>query len=403
MPSTEFFHGTRVFQAGETTRPITVDDYSTIGAVLVAPNADPLTFPLDTPVVMFSNDTAKRAAAGSVGNVDAVFDAVDDQGIVAEMVVVRVALGAGTGQAQIDATITNIVGSGALKTGVHAFKESNLSIPKILIAPGYTSQRLAAAKNPVMAELEGIADRLRAIIIGETPGTTKEADAVYAADFPAHKRVFLFSPGVKVLFGGSVVTAPASGRVAGLFVKRDKAVGGPFESPSNQVMGGILGASRSINYFDGEPDSEANWLNQRHITTLKKNNILWGNHTLAADPLDRFINVVRTTDLIDGAVVKAFDWALDKNQSVPLARAIIQSLYSFLDELTAKGAILGGRAWFDRSLNSNESLSAGILRLEYDREPSAVLEDLQFGARRNITYYAVLANGILQSLNSVTA
>ena len=399
MPTTEFFHGTRVFEAGQTTRAVSVDDYSTIGAVLVSDDADAQKFPLNTPVVMFSNDTDMKAGAGTTGNADAIFDAIDDQGVTAEMVVVRVAKGTGANaQAILESTIANIVGASANNTGVHAFKDA-ASVPKILIAPGYTSQRIANAKNPVMAELAGIASRLRAIVIGDTPGSTKEADATYALDFPDDKRAYLFSPGVKVLRGVSIVVEPGSGRVAGLFVKRDKAVGGPFESPSNQPMGGIVGAARPIPYYDGEPDSEANWLNQRHITTLKKNAILWGNHTMAQDPLDRFVNVVRTTDMIDGAVIKAFEWANDRTQSVPLAVAVIQSMQAFLDELTAKGAILGGRCWFDRAVNTNEAMSAGVLRLEYDREPAAPLEDLQFAARRNIAYYATLANGILTALN----
>ena len=70
-------------------------------------------------------------------------------------------------------------------------------------------------------------------------------------------------------------------------------------------------------------------------------------------------------------------------------------------ELVAAGAVLGFRVWFDRTLNSNGQLASGILRIEYDREPAAPLQDLQFGARRNLEYYAVLANGILQSLDRV--
>jgi len=401
MPTTEYFHGTRVFQAGQTTRPISVGEYSTIGAPVVAPNADPAKFPEDTVVEMFSNDTAMRAALGTGGNVDAVFDAIDDQGVVAEVQVVRVAEGASAvPQTKLEQTIANIVGSGADYSGVHAFKQASKPA-KLFICPGYDSQRLGNAKNPVAAELDGIATRLKGIKILNTPDASKEAAALYRDDFPNDPRAYLFHPSAKVFSGASVVTQPASGRVAGLFVKRDKAVGGPFESPSNQQIGGIVGPSRPISYYTGEPDSEANWLNEKRIATLRNGFILWGNETCAEDPLDRFVNVVRTNDMIDDAVVNAFYWALDRNLSVPLAVAVIQSLESFLDSLKAKGAILGGRAWFDRSLNSNEELASGILRVEYDREPAAPLQDLQFGARRNITYYADLADGILQSLDRV--
>lgn len=402
MPTSERFHGTRVFQRGASTRPVAVNEYSTLGTVAIAPNADPEKFPEDMPTTVFTNDVTMRAALGAGGNTDAIWDAVDDQGVVAEMQIVRVAPGAGTGQTQIENTIANIVGSGADNSGVHAFKLASKPA-KLFFVPGYTSQRISNAKNPVMAELDGIANRLRSIKIGDTPDASFAVAETYRADFADDKRAYLFHPSVRVLRGSSVVNEPGSGRVAGLFVKRDKEIGGPWESPSNQAMGGILGASRTISYFTGEPDSEANALNQIEITTLKNNSILWGNRTCAADPLDAFVNVVRALDTIDDAIVNAFDWAMDRNLSVPLGTSVIQSLDNFGDELIAAGAVLGFRAWFERPLNSNESLALGILKIEYDREPSAPLEDLQFGARRNLTYYATLADGILQSLERAAA
>ncbi|MCA0331924.1 MAG: phage tail protein, partial [Actinobacteria bacterium] len=156
MPTSEFFHGTRVFQVGETTRPISVGDYSTIGAMIVAPDADAAKFPIDQAVTMFSNDADMRTALGAGGNVDAVFDALDDQGVVAEVQVVRVAAGTGaTDQDKLVSTLANMVGSGANYSGVHAFKQASKPA-KLIIAPGYTSQRISNAKNPVAAELEGV-------------------------------------------------------------------------------------------------------------------------------------------------------------------------------------------------------------------------------------------------------
>lgn len=402
MATTERFHGTRVFKEGQTARPVEVTDYSTCGTVMIAPDADPDVFPLDELVTVFTNDTTARAAAGTGGNVEAIWDAIDDQGVVAELQIVRVAEGVSTvPQTKLEQTIANIVGSGANNSGVHAFKEASKPA-KLLFVPGYDSQRISNAKNPVAAELTGIATRLRAIKILNTPDTSKEAAEIYRNDFADDPRAYLFHPSVKV-FRTTTITEPASGRVAGLFVKRDKEVGGPFRSPSNQTMGGIQGPSRPIAYYDGEPDSEANWLNQNEIATLRAGSILWGNRTCAADPLDAFVNVVRTQDMIDDAVMRAFYWALDDNLSVPLAQAILDTLDQFGDELKSKAGVLGFRAWFDRSQNSNTALAGGILRLTYDREPAAPLEDLQFGARRNVEYYATLADGILNISSNISA
>jgi phage tail sheath protein FI len=408
MATTEYFHGTRVFKAGDEPRPIAVEDYSTIGAVIVAPNADPDVWPENEPVVLFSNEKDKITALGTGGNVDAVFDAINDQTdeefVAAEIVAVRVPEGTGaTDQEKLEATMANIVGAAAASTGVHAFLQASRRA-KLLIAPGYTSQRIGNGKNPVMAELDSVARRLRGIKIGDAPATTRDAALEYREDFADDARAYLVSPGVLVTGAdGKPVFQPASGRVAGLFVRRDKNVGGPHMSPSNQAMGGIVGTSRPVSYYDGEPDSEANLLNQNRIATIIENGILWGNETCAADPLERFVNVVRTNDMIDGAVVKAFRWAIASNISVPLASAIIQSLDEFLAEASAKGQIINGRCWFERPLNPNSNLVSGILRLEYDREPYAPLQDLQFGARRNVGYYDQVADGIVRAVEQINA
>ena len=41
-----------------------------------------------------------------------------------------------------------------------------------------------------------------------------------------------------------------------MFVVKDKKKGGPYWSPSNQDVLGILGTSRPITYFDGQPRGE---------------------------------------------------------------------------------------------------------------------------------------------------
>ena len=217
--------------------------------------------------------------------------------------------------------------------------------------------------------------------------------------------MYLIDPPVKVWNTdlSAQVIKPASARVAGLFVKRDKQYGGPYWSPSNQAMLGITGTARPVSYYDGETDHEANYLNENRIATIIENGLLWGNETLALDPLWRFVNVRRTRDAIHKAIVQSFRWAMDKNLGPHLAVAIIQSLGNFLDELKAVGAIIDGRAFWDRDLNSNESLQSGILRVEFDAEEAPPLQDLQFGSRRNVLYFDTLAADILEALDQRAA
>lgn len=403
MPLAERFHGTRVLSGVTRARPIATEDYSTIGAVVIAPNADADKFPLNTATTIFTADATARAALGTGGNVDAVWDAIDDQADEtfgsAEVQIVRVNAGASA-----EATISNIVGSGAAYSGVHAFKVPEKKA-KIYIAPGYTSQRISNAANPVISELKSIIARNRGIAIADLPNTTKEAAATYRADFADDKRLYGIDPHVLVTGpDGLPMVQPASGRVAGLFVRRDKQAGGPHESPSNQTIGGIVGTARPVPYYIGDPDSEANWLNQHNITTIRAGGRLWGNDTFALDPLYRYINVVRTEDAIDDAVAHAFDgWAMDRNNNVPLAVAILQSLDAFLSDAAVRGWIIQGKPSFDPAANSSANMVSGQLTIDYDREPYAPLNDLQFRASRNPDYYDLVVDGITRAAQQLTA
>ena len=407
MPLAERFHGTRVFKGPAKARPIATEDYSTIGALVVAPNASATAFPLNTAVTVFTADATARAALGTGGNVDAVWDAIDDQADEnfgsAEVQIVRVAPGAGTGQAQIEATIANMVGAGGTLTGCHAFKVPEKKA-KLYIAPGYMSQRVSNAANPLATELLTIAARNRGIVITDLPNTTKEAAAVYRADFADAKRMYGIDPHALVSGSdGLPMVQPASGRVAGMFVRRDKAEGGPHVSPSNQTIGGIVGSARPIPYYDGDPDSEANWLNQHNIATIRSGGRLWGNDTFALDPLYRYVNVVRTEDAIDSAVAKAFEWAMDANLNVPLAVAIVQSLDAFLTDAAVRGWIIQGRVTFDPAANNSANMVSGQLTIDYDREPYAPLNDLQFRASRNPEYYDLVVEGIVRAVQQINA
>ncbi|MGL5447431.1 MAG: phage tail sheath family protein [Rhabdaerophilum sp.] len=416
MPAVDFNHGARVVHAGVTPRPVSLANMRPIGAVLVAPNADSAfqaRFPLNQPVALFSDETEKLQGIGTGGNVADIFDAIEDQGVVSEIVVVRVAPGTGsTPQAILESTLTNIVGSSTSLTGVHAFKGAESATgtrPRLFIAPGYTDMRVTNGANPVVNELVGVANRLRGMIIADVDATSRDAANTWRNDFPAQKRIYGITPMGKVFVNGSYVTRPLSGRVAALFNKKWKEKGGPYFSPSNQTIGGIGGISRPVSCYDGELDHEANWLNERGLTTVIQQNLLWGNRTLGfnqaagtGDANDMFVNVVITQDAIHESIVRAFRWAMAENMSAHLGVAIIESVDTFLSSLRRAGAIIGGRAWFNKSLNSYADLQSGILRVEFDAEPAAPLENLIFGSHRNPFYYEVLASDILKLLERNT-
>lgn len=415
MPATDFNHGARVIQAGQTPRPVALANMRVIGAMLVAPAADNAKFPLNQPVSFFSNDTDMKTAAGAGGNVAEVFDAIEDQGVVCEVVAVRVAQGAGSTPTDIlNNTLTNLVGSSSSLTGVHAFKGAEsfgLPKPRLLIAPGYTDMRVENAANPVVTELAGVATRLKGMVIADADATSKTAAYTWRQDFGANKRIYAVTPAAKVFESGAYVTKPLAGRVAALFNKKWKERGGPYFSPSNQTIGGIGGTSRPISYYPGDLDHEANWLNVRGLATVIENNLLWGNRTLGydqeagtGDANDMFVNVVITLDAIDESIVRAFRWAMAQNFSAHLGVAIVEQVDAFLGDLFNIGATVSrGRCWFDREVNSWADLQSGKLRFEFSREPAPPLEDLIFAAHRDPGAFEVLASDIIARLNQRVA
>jgi len=127
-------------------------DMSVIGLIGTADGADAEVFPLNTPVVLYTNDRAKRTSLGTTGTiVDALAGISAQLGAnsgAARVVIVRVAHNATPAT-----VIAAIVGNEANRTGVWAFLDApeDLGVtPRLLIAPGYTSQTvqgIAAVPN----------------------------------------------------------------------------------------------------------------------------------------------------------------------------------------------------------------------------------------------------------------
>lgn len=399
MAGAQFLHGVEVIEIDDGPRPIRTVRSSVIGIVGTAPDADETAFPLNTPVLIAGSrgeaaklDTSElQTRAGTLPNaVDLILDQIG-----AAIVVVRVDEGeAGAGQAA--ATLANVVGGVAgdgSYTGVHALlaAQSALGVqPRILIAPGFTSDRPADPEdetgntklaNPVVAELLGIAERLRAVIVADGPNTTDAAATAYAEDWGS-KRVYLVDPRVKVLRGTAIVSEPASSAVAGLIAKIDNDRGF-WWSPSNQNLNGILGTARAIDFAMGDPNSRANFLNEANVATIIREDgyRLWGNRTLSSDPKFAFLNVVRTADIINDSIMRAHLWAVDRNITKTYFDDVTESVNAYMRQLIGMGAILGGRCWPDPDLNSPASITEGKVWFNIDFTPPYPAEHVIFRSR----------------------
>ncbi len=377
MAGNGFLHGVEVTEIANGVRPIEQVSSSVIGIVGTAPGADPVAFPLNTPVIVAGSryeaaklDVTTDGTGG--GTLLHALDGIFDQ-IGATVIVVRVEEGADDSE-----TLTNVIGEVDADTGqykgVHGLLASesvNGKVPKILCAPGFTHQRPEDAEgvetsNPVVAELVTIAERLKAVIIADGPNTNDDAAVQYASDFGSD-RVYVIDPWVKVFKDGEVIIEPASGRVAGVIARTDYNIGF-HQSPSNQAINGVVGTARPVDYTPGDANSRANLLNEQSVATIIRQDgyKLWGNLSLADDPKWKYLCVRRTADVLNDALMRSHQWAVDRGLTSTFVAEVVEGVNAVLRDMKNKGQILGGRCWANTDLNTPESIQSGQLYIDFD-------------------------------------
>lgn len=325
--------------------------------------------PLNTPVLVTRRTEAARF--GTVGTIPEALDGIWDQAG-AWVVVVRVAEGQDTA-----ATLSNLIGDGTAGTGVHALTEAESVVhvvPRILIAPGFSDE------EALVAELVGIAERLRAAIIADGPNSTDAAAITYRGNFGSD-RVYIVDPQVKYwdTQTNAEGTQPASPRVAGVIAKSDNERGF-WWSPSNRLINGITGTARAIDFQLGDPTARANHLNENEVATIirKDGYRLWGNRSCSFDQKWAFLSVRRTADMVHESLLRAHLWAVDRNITKTYVEDVVAGVNAYLSHLKAVGAIIGGTCWADEELNTPAAIEQGKVYFNFDFTPPYPAEHITF-------------------------
>lgn len=386
----DFLHGIEIIEIDNGIRPIMTVASSMIGLVGTAPDADDAAFPLDTPVLI----TGPRQAAGLgvAGTLPDAYQQVYGEQV-STMIVVRVAEGAAAAD-----TRAAVVGAAASATGVWALVNAQALIgvtPRILAAPGFTSNAPGATEAaPAAMALISVAERIKAVAVIDGPNTT-EAAALADVGLYGSQRMLYCDPAVRISARGAIVTRPASATMAGVLSRTD-AEKGFWHSHSNMVLNGVVGTARPIAFGVSDTATEANRLNKAGVTTIVNRNGFrtWGNRSPTADANWAFLSVRRTADMIYESIEASMLWAMDRPFSEQLLRDIRDSVKSYLSTLEQRGAILGGDCWLDPELNTEATMKAGQLYLDFDIEPPAPLERLTFRAFRNGSYYDELVAAV---------
>jgi uncharacterized protein len=373
----QFLHGVEITEITSGVRSIRTVKSSIIGLIGTAPDADDRAFPLNKPVLL-TNHASEIAKLGKTGTIPMALTGIFAQ-VGAMVIVVRVALGRNE-----EATIANIVGGVDVQTGeykgVQAFLSAESIVhaaPRILIAPGFTQQRLNKQASPVVASMLPIAERLRAVIIADG-SNTNDQDVISWRKTQGSARVYVVDPWVKV-FTDVESIVPPSPYVAGLIAKSDNEHGFWF-SPSNQEIHSIVGTARPVDFSLGDPNCRANFLNENDVATIIQQNgyRLWGNRSCSSDQKWAFLSVRRTADLIHDSLLRAHLWAVDRNITRTYIDDVVESVNAYLAHLKALGAILGGECYPDLQLNTPANISQGKIFFDFNFTPPYPAERITF-------------------------
>jgi uncharacterized protein len=157
------YFGLEFIQVDDQPQPVLGANMDVIGIIGPAAEADAATFPLDTPILVFSNDLVTLKKLGTDGYIPDAINGINAQladfEIAAQLVIVRTAYGSQSdANLKLQQTIAKIMGNSNFGTGVHAFLNAPNTLyctPRIILAPGYTGQ-MANSLDTLVANVTGV-------------------------------------------------------------------------------------------------------------------------------------------------------------------------------------------------------------------------------------------------------
>ncbi|WP_348826793.1 phage tail sheath protein [Halomonas sp. RT37] len=390
--ATDYHHGVRVIEINEGTRQIRTVSTAVIGLVATADDADATFFPLDTPVLVTDVYEA-LGKAGTTGTLARSLDAIADQ---AKPLIVVVRVAEGVDEAE---TKTNVIGGvdaiTGKKTGMKALLSAQQSFgikPRILGVPELDDADVAA-------ELIGVAQQLRAFAYVSAFGcATVDEVVMYRENFGAREVMVIWPEFTGFdTTAGETVELSAVARALGLRAQLDETVGW-HKTLSNVPVNGVSGLSKEVYWDLQNPATDAGVLNAADVTTLINQGgfRFWGSRTCDTDGLFPFENYTRTAQVVADTMAEAHLWAVDKPMHASLVKDIIEGINAKFREWKALGYIIDGNAWFNEQANSETTLKAGKLYIDYDYTPVPPLENLMFQQRITDQYlvdFAARING----------
>ena len=389
MAGSDYLHGVRVIELNDGTRPIRTIPTAVIGLVCTAEDADPLVFPLDTPVLLTSVQSA-IAKAGVKGTLASSLQAIADQ-TKPYTIVVRVKEGAD--EAATTSALIGTTTADGKYTGMKALLAAKSRVgmtPRIIGVPGYDSQPVATALISILQDLRAFG------YVSAWNCKTKEEVVAYRENFGARELMLIWPDFLNWdTVTNKTASASAVARALGLRAKIDQETGW-HKTLSNVAVNGVTGISADVFWDLQNPATDANYLNSNEVTTLINEGgfRFWGSRTCSDDPLFAFENYTRTAQILADTMAEAQMWAMDKPMHASLVRDIIGGINAKFRELVAQGYLIGGSCWYPEDINDKDTLKAGKLTIDYDYTPVPPLENLTLRQRITDSYLMQFATAV---------
>ncbi len=268
-------------------------------------------------------------------------------------------------------------------------------VPGIILAPGWSHDPAVAAV--MVAKASNINQHFKAIALTDVPVAT----AVKYSDVSGWKTTNNYNNELQVVCWPKVKlgseTYHLSTQLAGLICKTDSENDDiPYMSPSNKSlqMDAAVAADGAEVWLG--PDQAA-YLNGEGIVTAL--NFIggwkaWGNRTGCypgvTDPKDSFIPIRRMINWISNTLVLTFWQKVDFPINRRLIDTVLDSANIWLNGLTARGFLLGGRVEFQQTENPTTDLMDGIVRFHVYVTPPSPAREIDFILEYDPQYLAGL-------------
>ena len=264
-------------------------------------------------------------------------------------------------------------------------------IPGQILAPGWSHHPAVAAV--MVAKSTGINARFKAVAIADisTAEVKKYTDVAAWKKQNNYVDPHLIACWPKISLGGRQFHF--STQLAGVICATDAANNDiPYKSPSNES---IKGDSTVID--DGSEvilDVETGgYLNSQGIITAINENgwVSWGNRTTDypgnTDIKDAFISIRRMFCWLNNTLITTFWSRIDDPMNKRLISTIVDSANIWLNGLTAKQYILGGRVEFREDENTITDLMDGIINFHVYYAPPPPARDIEFVQEYDTNYF----------------